>query len=299
VSIIYTKDRKYYRRWVNIFPTLLLSGSTHYLSGRKHAALIWVLAQYAVISLVMILGIHPYIPFALTEQSPVIYVLYVVPLIALLDGLRKPIPVMGFKKGFLVLVCILSILLVPPFFTRTFLFQPLIMPTNAMSPTLQGHQRLENGSITRGDQLFVEKFTYLFKEPKRGDIIAYKTTKVDDTGEQKPMIYTDRVVGLPGERVSLLPPYVLIDGKVIEEPAIFKKMAAKEKGFTGYIFMQMGKFLQTEQDTYLLKDDEYFVLGDNSPNSADSRCYGPVQRSSIIGKAVYVYAPVSRKGIIE
>lgn len=284
---------------MNILPTLLLPGSAHYLSGRKKAALFWVLAHYAVTSLFVILSIYPSIPFVLTEQSPILYALYIVPLIALLDGLRKPIPVLGFKKGFVVLAGILLILLGPALFIRTFLFQPFVIPANSMSPTLKGHERMGNGSPKGGDQLFVQKFAYLFKGPQRGDVIAYELTKPDYYGEEKTMIYTHRVVGLPGERVSLRPPHVLIDGKEIEEPAIFKKMAAKEKGFTGYVYIQSAKFLKVEQDSYLLKDDEYFVLGDNSPNSADSRFDGPVQRSSIIGKAVYIYAHAHRKGIIE
>ena len=55
----------------------------------------------------------------------------------------------------------------------------------------------------------------------------------------------------------------------------------------------------TTEDEIALGDDEYLVLGDNSPHSLDGRYFGPIRRSSIVGKVMSIYSPASRKGRVE
>ncbi len=152
------------------------------------------------------------------------------------------------------------------------------------------------------DRVIANKWLYRFTNPRRGDIVVYRTTDA----EGQPTIWTQRVVGLPGETVDIESPYVLIDGKQLTEPAIFAKIAARQDGFSGYLSVQE---MYERHDISLEPDDvtlplrlgpeEYFLLGDNSPLSVDSRFRGTVRREDIVGRVFHIYWPPSRIRVLE
>ena len=161
---------------------------------------------------------------------------------------------------------------------RTLVVQPFRMPTGAMAPTIQP-----------GDHLFTDKLTYRLRPPQRGEIVVFRTDSLADLpAPSRGQFYIKRIVGLPGERVSLRPPQVLINGQPVRVAGI--------KYVLPPTFLQ-AKYLPTEADSVLLGPDEYLVLGDNSPRSFDSRFWGPIRRDAIIGRAVKVYWPFARAGI--
>lgn len=128
----------------------------------------------------------------------------------------------------------------------------------SMMPTLQNNQ-----------YILVDKATYLFNSPHRGDVIVFKWPK--DTSED----FVKRIIGIPGDTVHVdLNGQVTVDGTPINEP---------------YVNDLINPY---QPNTWMLGPNEYFVLGDNRGDSSDSRYWGPVPRSDIIGRAELVYWPL-------
>ncbi len=132
-------------------------------------------------------------------------------------------------------------------------------------------------NIEDGDWIMVNKASYFFSNPKRGDVIVFKPK----AGAQYPFI--KRVIGLPGETVEIKDGIVCINNIPIDEPYIFPEPTQCYKNF----------------GPEKLFDGQYFVLGDNRNNSNDSRSWGPVSRGNIIGKAWLVYWPPSRWELVK
>jgi signal peptidase I len=162
-----------------------------------------------------------------------------------------------------------------------------------------------------GDKIIVLKFIYGFQipftdkrvlamtEPHRGDVVVFKTKGINQLDQQKDFI--KRLVGLGGERVQIVPdnPYwdpqrdsalhgeghIYIDGERIQEPAAIASRT----------YYPDGEYGSREVS---VPPDHYFMLGDNVLNSRDSRFWGFVPRQNVIGKAVAIYWPPSRIGLV-
>jgi len=124
------------------------------------------------------------------------------------------------------------------------------------------------------DYVLVNKIAYLFHAPERGDVIVFHYPL--DTSED----FIKRVIGLPGDTVSLDNKTVQGDGVVLHEPYISEA------------YNPSGKTIKVPMD-------EYFVLGDNRPLSDDSRDWGFVPKADLVGKAVIVYWPLSNWELIN
>lgn len=119
------------------------------------------------------------------------------------------------------------------------------------------------GSYRTGDLVVIEKLSYLWENPKRGDVVGIYFP----TYEQRRII--KRIVGLPKEKIEIKNGQVLINEVLLDEP-----------------YLSTG--IKTIPDmVYTLRSDEYFVLGDNRERSSDSRVFGPLPKSSIIGKKLF------------
>ena len=116
-------------------------------------------------------------------------------------------------------------------------------------------------------------------------------------------VFVKRIAGLPGERIRIEPPYLIVDGKKVTQPAIFQTIASKADGHAGFLLAVQTSYTTTHlakpTDEVMLGKDEYFVLGDNTENSLDSRYWGPVPKRNIIGKAVRVYWPFTRINALD
>jgi signal peptidase I len=170
--------------------------------------------------------------------------------------------------------------------------------STSMTPTLYSTKT----SPTRVADVFVKNsWIYYWNDPQRGDIIEFRLylyDKDDKNQDNKvePQFWVKRVVGLPGETIDIDPPYVLINGKQLTEPDIFKKISESQDGFSGYCFSKSNNRIALP---ITLENDEYFLLGDNSENSTDSRVFGPVKRSDIKSKVIRIVFPFSRIKEIE
>jgi len=134
-------------------------------------------------------------------------------------------------------------------------------------------------SIEDGDWIIVNKASYSFSDPKRGDVIVFNPG--EGVSSQYPFI--KRIIALPGETVEIKNGQVFINNIPINEPYIFPEPPRANK----------------DLGPQKMRDSQYFVLGDNRNNSNDSRSWGPISRSDIIGKAKFVYWPPGKWGPIK
>jgi signal peptidase I len=162
---------------------------------------------------------------------------------------------------------------------RTFVVQSFYIPSGSMLPTLQ-----------IGDRIIVDKLSYRFHGPSRGDVVVFARPPLEDQA------YTDlvkRVVGLPGETISSQGGAVYIDGKRLREPWL----PAGPQSYTGALDGDAHPIFDLPGPVKI-PPDEYFVMGDNRKNSEDSRFFGPIPKSLIVGRAVAVVWPFSHvKGL--
>ena len=133
-------------------------------------------------------------------------------------------------------------------------------------------------NILPGEDRSGDRIIYPFHPPERGDIIVFNPPVRSD----KP--YIKRVIGLPGETVSVQDGYVYIDGQRLDEPYINGPIT------------ECGN--QRRCDPVTVPEGEIFVMGDNRTNSSDSRSFGPVDVDRIIGKAWITYWPTDDIGLV-
>lgn len=149
---------------------------------------------------------------------------------------------------------------------------------------VSGNSMLDN--FHDGEYVLTDKVTYRFREPERGDVVIFKYPK------QPELDYIKRIVGLPGDEVMLQGDQVFVynaehpEGVKLEED-----------------FLRPG--VVTEEGSYLLegqkvkvREGEYLVLGDNRPQSSDSRDWGPVPEDLLIGRAWLRYWPPNKFSLI-
>ncbi len=152
-------------------------------------------------------------------------------------------------------------------------------------------QVIARGYIDTGDQVLVDKFSYHWRKPKRGEVFVFVTRGIRgiedrfSSEERKggAQHYIKRLGGVPGDHLQVRPPNLLINGEVAKAEGFVKVMSQKN-GYNGYT---TGYKLD-----FNLGPEEYIALGDNSANSSDSRVWGTVPRDNLIGRAMFVYLPL-------
>jgi signal peptidase I len=305
MNLIYTSDREFYRRGVNLIPSIFIPGAAQYLSERKKAGLAWFVLYGINMLVLLVICFHPKTRVSIYDMGCMHWISDGVWLLALIDGLRKPIRPLKSKGWFALLGCwglMISILILALLISRQFAVQLFSAGSRSMQPTLMGDQKKIEGHGYDGDYVCVNKWIYRFADPQRGDIVVFRTEGLELPAGSQNSIWVKRVVGLPGETVRIDPPCVLINGQRLIQPVIFQKIAESRNGYSGFCLASdvPGGGLPGQMDkTVRLGPDEYFVLGDNSKCSLDSRHFGPVRRSAIVGKVFYIYAPANRKGWVE
>ncbi|MBQ9063951.1 MAG: signal peptidase I [Blautia sp.] len=147
-------------------------------------------------------------------------------------------------------------------------FQSVTMQESSMEPTL-----------AVGDKFFINRLAYRISEPKRGDIIVYKTNASDDAA-----LHIHRIIGLPGETVQIVGGRVLINGGNLKETGDYPSIS--NAGLAA--------------SPLTLESGEYFVLGDNRNNSEDSRYgdIGVISSKYIVGKLWFRTSPASSMGFM-
>ena len=215
-------------------------------------------------------------------------------------------------------------------FGMTFIVQAVKVPTGSMQNT-----------ITIGDHLLVNKFIFApglslpflpQRDIKRGDIIVFKypgnpyDPKRDDRPDNRPILtnYVKRVIGRPGDHISIKGNSVLVNGQVVPEHRITARdhnrkdpleildAPPRKPGELYDVYYKPGpEDDEQDYDVFQGKDEiivpanSYFVMGDNRNNSEDSRYWGFVPRDLVIGRAMFVYwsydesAPSSNNPVVD
>ncbi len=124
------------------------------------------------------------------------------------------------------------------------------------------------------EYVLVDKAAYLFQPPQRGDVIIFHYPL--DVHKD----FIKRIIGLPGDTVQTTSTSVIVDGHFTSEPYI-------------------GVPFNFDSNMWKLGPNQFFVMGDNRDNSLDSRIWGPLERSYIVGKAVAVYWPINALELIN
>ncbi len=155
-----------------------------------------------------------------------------------------------------ILVALIAALII-----RTFVAQAFRIPSGSMIPTL-----------LVGDQLLVDKVTYRFHQPRRGDVIVFKYPG-DESRD-----FIKRIIGLPGDMVEVRAKAVYINGKPLNERYAFHD-----------VLDNMHVILRDDFGPVTVPPDKYFVMGDNRENSQDSRFWGFLERDKVIGRAFILY----------
>lgn len=181
------------------------------------------------------------------------------------------------------------------------------------APFKKGDTVIKLKSIS-GDHLFVDRVTYNFRRPMRGEIVVFNTKDIPGmrTSEQG-QFYIKRLVALGGERVRIGDDrHLVINGQRLDaSTAHFEKVYSFKPGdqvldsaYSGHLNNQVGsKAVRVElaplfpngTSEFIVPDNHYMVMGDNTVSSSDSRSWGPFPRENIIGRSWMVYWPVGRQ----
>jgi len=155
-------------------------------------------------------------------------------------------------------------------------------------------QVIAHGAIDTGDQVFVDKLSYNFIHPHRGDVFVFRTNHIlgiREDPEAGAPFYIKRLTGTPGDELRIDSPKLYINGKLATNFGITRVMAA-EPPYKGYAPGQA--YLGTPSRTFVVPPHGYFAMGDNSYNSYDSRYWGPVPEENVVGRGLFVYWPFNR-----
>ena len=263
--------------WLAVFFSRLLPGSGHIYIGKTWLGIL-LLIIFIVSSLLPLASIIAY--------CLITYHAYIAA-----PGRRKIST--SWLVAFFIVLFVLSLVNLAPLM-RTYVAEARYIPSGSMLPTLQ-----------KNDRLIIDKWSYRFQEPQRGDLILFMPperagicvsssyipdpsdswsnlptdkTKPSNTELQNPFI--QRIIGLPGDKVEVKREQVYINNKTLQEKYIAEAP-----------FYEFGPVTVPAKS--------YLVLGDNRNNSCDSHFWGPVPRENIIGKATKRFWPLKGIGRVE
>jgi signal peptidase I len=175
-------------------------------------------------------------------------------------------------ETFVIAVCVYFVI-------HLFAFQP----HEVLGQSMDGIANFHNGQY-----ILTDKVTYNFRDPKRGEVIVFKYP------QDKSKDYIKRLIGLPGEEI------MLIDNKIYifnsENPDGF---VLDESEYIGGDVVTTGRTFLEEGQRKKIPEGNYFVMGDNRPQSSDSRTWGFVPEEDIVGRSFFRYWPPHELGLIK
>lgn len=162
------------------------------------------------------------------------------------------------------------------FVIQNFIAQPYQVQQQSMERTLEP-----------GQYVLVDKLTPRWDSYSRGDVVVFNPPQ---TWTADPTPFIKRVIGLPGDTVEVKEDgYVYVNGVNLNEQYLYKNDAGVQEPTTA----------SPDQSTWVIPDGQLFVMGDHRQKSADSRVFGPISISDVIGRAFLRYWPLSTLGILQ
>ena len=138
-------------------------------------------------------------------------------------------------------------------------------------------------TFTEGDYVLVDRLSHLWSPYDRGQVVVFHAPASADRGEP----FIKRVIGLGGDTVEIRDGQVLVNGVALDEPYLFRDPAGVAE-----------PTVANGQSRWVVPAGELFVMGDHRQVSSDSRAFGPIQVSSVIGRELLRYWPLSKFGVI-
>lgn len=178
----------------------------------------------------------------------------------------------GLGRSILSFVAMVALVLLLSWGLRTFVVQAYEIPSGSMEHTIE-----------IGDMVFSEKISYLVRDVEAGDIVTFEDPEVEGR------IMIKRVIAVGGQTVELIDGRVVVDGVALDEPYT--------NGLPSEPLATPGG--RTVSYPYVVPEGYLWVMGDNRTNSQDSRVFGAVEESSVTGRGVLTYWPLSRFGLLE
>jgi signal peptidase I len=163
---------------------------------------------------------------------------------------------------------------------KAFVVNPYRIPSSSMEPTLHCAEPAQDCQARFSDRVLANRFLYHFKEPERGDIVVFETPAAARAQCGAGGTFVKRIVGLPGEEVRVSAEgIVTINGRRLQESYVEPNRRGGQSG------------------RWRVREDQYFMLGDNRRQSCDSRIWGPLDDDNIIGEVFAIYWPPQRIGV--
>lgn len=184
----------------------------------------------------------------------------------------------SFSRWIVELLGVVGVAILIAVLLRTFVVATYSIPSTSMVPTLQV-----------GDRILVNKLSYHLHDVDRGNIVVFSTPPNEDCGGTPVSDLVKRVIGLPGESISLSGGSVYINGRLLPEP--FLPAGARTDTYPG-----PSNATYSLQHPYRIPQGDVYVMGDNRSRSCDSRFWGPIPESTIVGKVDMRIWPLSRLG---
>ncbi len=166
---------------------------------------------------------------------------------------------------------------------KAWVVNPYRIPSASMEPTLHCGRPGEDCEAGSSDRVLANRFIFHFRNPKRGEIVVFnapaRAALICESG-----VFVKRIVGVPGDRWEERHGYVYIDGKRLQEPYVKQDRRDTES-------LQLSDLLP---GATVIPEDKYLMMGDNRRQSCDSRRWGLVPRSALIGEVFLTYWPLGR-----
>jgi len=154
---------------------------------------------------------------------------------------------------------------------------PYRIPSSSMEPTLRCAKPASGCEATFSDRVIANRLAYRFRDPHRGEIVVFNAPPAAEQRCTEGGTFVKRLIGLPGEVVSERDGYVYVNGRGLDEP-----------------YVQRSRRDHLTQTWPRIPKGQYFMMGDNRIDSCDSRQWGTVPRSNLIGPVLFTYWPLNR-----
>ncbi len=166
---------------------------------------------------------------------------------------------------------------------KAWIVNPYRIPSSSMEPTLHCGRPTDGCEAGSSDRVLANRFIYHFRNPRRKEIVVFNAPEraalICEGG-----VYVKRIIGLPGDRWEEKNGYVYIDGKRLDEPYVKPDRRDRQN-------VELSDLLP---GATVIPKDRYLMMGDNRDESCDSRNWGLVPRSGLIGKVFLTYWPLDR-----
>ena len=166
---------------------------------------------------------------------------------------------------------------------KAYVVNPYRIPSSSMEPTLHCARPAPGCEASSSDRVLANRFIFHFRAPHRGEIVVFDApSSVAQSGCGEPgSAFVKRMIGLPGDRIREDGQgYLYVNGRRLSEPYVSAAVRAQDTSY--------------RNRSWAVPPGEYFMVGDNRGMSCDSRAWGPVRRSDLIGPVFATYWPPNR-----